>query len=126
MLNHYSATLNFEYLKNIGSEGKNSQVHIAHDKQLDAEIVVKEIKKASFKDEAAFFNEAKILYSSDHPNIVPIQYSCYDDAFCNGQRYVFVCLFWFFNTFLLASFNLSVSLSRTHTHTQSEQREISR
>lgn len=80
MLNHYSATLNFEYLKNIGSEGKNSQVHIAHDKQLDAEIVVKEIKKASFKDEAAFFNEAKILYSSDHPNIVPIQYSCYDDA----------------------------------------------
>ena len=39
------ATLNFELKSNIGAEGKNSDVFIAHDKQFDADIVIKRIPK---------------------------------------------------------------------------------
>lgn len=79
MLDYTNTSLHFKLLEHIGSEGKNSQVFLAHDYQLNAEIVVKKILKTSFRDPATFFNEAKILYSSSHPNIVPIQYSCQDD-----------------------------------------------
>ena len=35
-----TAELNFDIIREIGQEGKNSQVFLAHDKQLDAEIVI--------------------------------------------------------------------------------------
>ena len=78
MLDYTQTSLHFKILKDIGQEGKNSTVHIAHDNQLDSEIVVKKINKSDFKDDSSFFDEAKMLYSSNHPNIAPIQYSCQD------------------------------------------------
>lgn len=79
MLDYTNTSLHFKLLDQIGSEGKNSHVFIAHDYQLNAEIIVKRILKKSFQNPETFFNEAKILYSSSHPNIVPIQYSCQDE-----------------------------------------------
>lgn len=81
MLDYTQTSLHFKILKDIGVEGKNSTVHIAHDHQLDTEIVVKKIKKTDFKDDSKFFDEAKMLYTSSHPNIAPIQYSCQDNDF---------------------------------------------
>jgi eukaryotic-like serine/threonine-protein kinase len=81
MLDYTQTSLHFKILKDIGQEGKNSTVHIAHDNQLDTEIVVKKVKKTDFKDDSLFFDEAKMLYSSNHPNIAPIQYSCQDEEF---------------------------------------------
>lgn len=81
MIDYTQTTLHFRILSDIGHEGKNSTVHIAHDNQLDTEIVVKKVKKTDFKDSTMFFDEAKMLYSSNHPNIAPIQYSCQDDDF---------------------------------------------
>ncbi len=78
MLDYTKTDLHFKILKDIGQEGKNSTVHIAHDYQLDTEIVVKKISKSDFKKDSEFFDEAKKLYSSNHPNIAPIQYSCQD------------------------------------------------
>lgn len=73
-----TAELNFETLKEIGQEGRNSQVFLAHDKQLDGEIVVKVVSKAKLKHASEFYNEAKILYASSHPNVVRVNYGCAD------------------------------------------------
>lgn len=81
MQDYTQTSLHFKVLKEIGQEGKNSTVHIAHDYQLDTEIVVKSIRKSDFKRDSDFFDEAKKLYNSNHPNIAPIQYSCQDDEY---------------------------------------------
>jgi serine/threonine protein kinase len=75
------ATLNFELIREIGAEGANSQVFIAHDKQFDAEIVIKRIPKKEFNSASEFYKEAKCLHASKHQNIVSINYSCEDDKF---------------------------------------------
>ncbi len=63
----------------IGSEGKNSKVFRAQDLQLDAELAIKKIQKASFPQASEYYKEASILYLSDHANVVPIHYACEDD-----------------------------------------------
>lgn len=73
--------LTFERLKEIGQEGRNSQVYLAHDKQQNADLVVKQIPKASFKDPDLFFAEAQKLYSSEHPFVVPIKYASQDNEY---------------------------------------------
>jgi len=75
------AKLNFELKSNIGQEGKNSEVFIAHDIQFDAEIVIKRIPKANFVSADEYYKEAKCLYASKHQNIVGVNYSCEDDDY---------------------------------------------
>ncbi|HEY5592219.1 MAG TPA: serine/threonine-protein kinase [Paludibacter sp.] len=75
----HTASLNFETIKEIGQEGKNSTVFIAHDKQLDGEIVVKKIEKSKMPNAAEYFNESKLLYNSIHQNIVRVIYGCEDN-----------------------------------------------
>jgi len=75
----HTAELNFETTREIGQEGRNSQVFIAHDKQLDGEIVVKKISKAKLKNANEYYKEAKILYASSHPNVVRVKYGCADN-----------------------------------------------
>jgi serine/threonine protein kinase len=75
------ATLNFELKQNIGQEGANSEVYIAHDKQFDADIVIKRIPKKNFNSPTEFYKEAKCLYASKHQNIVSVNYSCEDDEY---------------------------------------------
>lgn len=77
--------LNFKIKDSIGEEGKNSEVFIAKDIQMDANIVIKRIPKSSL-NEKDFFLEAKCLYSSSHENVVPIYYSCKDD------RYIYIAM----------------------------------
>ncbi len=72
--------LSFERGKDIGgTEGRNSEVFHARDLQLDANIVVKKIKKTDFKHQDEFYTEAKMLYATQHPNIAEIRYACEDD-----------------------------------------------
>jgi serine/threonine protein kinase len=73
------AEVEFELLQNIGHEGCNSTVHKAFDRQLGAEIVVKQVPKADFVAVSNFFEESRILYLSSHPNVVQIHYACQDD-----------------------------------------------
>ena len=49
------AEVNFEYRKEIGQEGRNSKAFIAHDRFLDAELVIKQISKADFANPEDFF-----------------------------------------------------------------------
>ena len=75
------ATLNFDLKTNIGQEGQNSEVFIAHDVQFDAEIVIKRIPKKDFTSSQDYYKEAKCLYNSKHQNIVSVNYSCEDDEY---------------------------------------------
>lgn len=72
----YTVRLDFETKKEIGQEGRNSKVYLAHDKQLDGEIVIKEINKESSDSPDDYFKEARILYANQHNNIVRVNYAC--------------------------------------------------
>jgi serine/threonine protein kinase len=74
----HTTELNFEILKEIGHEGKNSYVYLAHDKQLDGEIVVKRIEKSKFVNAYEYYEESKKLYASSHSNVVKVNYGCSD------------------------------------------------
>lgn len=75
------AELQFELREDIGAEGRNSDVFVAHDLQLDTELVVKRIKKEQVEQAQLeeFYAEAKLLHLGAHPNVVPIHYACEDD-----------------------------------------------
>jgi len=77
---HRRAEVAFEFINEIGQHGQNSRTYRAHDQQLDAEIVIKEISKTKL-DANRYFGEAQALYASAHPNVVQIHYSCEDDDF---------------------------------------------
>ncbi len=74
----HTTELNFETIREIGQEGKNSQVFLAHDKQLDGEIVVKKILKSKIINPTDYYEEAKKLYASTHSNVVKVNYGCSD------------------------------------------------
>lgn len=73
-----TASLNFETIREIGQAGKNSEVFIANDLQLNSEIVIKKIKKDSITYEGEYYKEAKILYNHEHSNIAKVNYGCED------------------------------------------------
>ncbi|MDW0355630.1 serine/threonine-protein kinase [Bacillus velezensis] len=79
MITYTDTLLQFEPKKEIGSEGRNSKVYIAYDPQLDCDLVVKKIKKTEFSEAKNFFTEAQMLYSTQHPNIMPIKYATQDN-----------------------------------------------
>ncbi|WP_062627371.1 serine/threonine-protein kinase [Ferriphaselus amnicola] len=79
MLKPYSkAEISFDLRQEIGQAGANSNTHVAHDHQLDAEIVIKKIPKDSLDSVHMFFEESRVLYLSSHPNVVQIFYACQD------------------------------------------------
>jgi eukaryotic-like serine/threonine-protein kinase len=75
------AEMQFCEIREIGHDGNNSSVSVVHDYQLDAEIVIKKIKKSDISNPAEFFEESKKLYRSRHPNVVDIHYACEDNDF---------------------------------------------
>lgn len=82
MLNPYDVgQVSFKKIAEIGQDGKNSKTFTAHDLQLNAEIVIKQIAKASLASADDFFNESRALYASTHPNVVQLHYAC-QDASC--------------------------------------------
>lgn len=72
------AELKFVLGQEIGKAGHNSTVFRSTDQQLDAEIAIKRIEKATFSSADAFFNESRALYASAHPHVIQIHYACYD------------------------------------------------
>jgi serine/threonine protein kinase len=72
------AELEFDIIKEIGQDGQNSKTFIAHDHQLNTEIVTKQILKSKLNSPAEFFAESQALYASAHPNVVQVHYACFD------------------------------------------------
>lgn len=72
------AEVQFDFLKEIGADGRNSRTFLANDHQLDAQIVIKQIEKSKLASASNFFDESKALYASAHPNVVQVHYACQD------------------------------------------------
>lgn len=69
-------TVSYTKLQQIGvGEGRNSQVFLIKDEQMDADLVAKEIDKTRFPDPSSYFEEAKVLYTSQHRHILRVQYA---------------------------------------------------
>lgn len=90
--------IDLEKMEPFGNtEGKNSQVFLAHDKQLANQFIVKRIKKEDIyndygsTDENNLFTESKILYKVSHPNITEIQYASFD------EEYIYLVMPYYFN-----------------------------
>lgn len=78
MLKPYNiADVQFQLGQEIGAEGRNSQVYLAHDPQLDTQLVIKKIEKKKL-DADRYFAESSCIYASSHSNVVPIHYACQD------------------------------------------------
>lgn len=78
MLKPYQkAELSFQERRMLAQQGQNSKTFVAHDPQLDAEIVIKQVAKSKL-DATEYFEEARILYASIHPNVVQLYYACED------------------------------------------------
>ncbi len=81
MSNNTMALVEFEKIEEIGQEGRNSQVFRINDVALSAEMVLKQIRKASFDNPEEYFEEARVLYDIRHPNVVEVNYACQDQDF---------------------------------------------
>ena len=79
MISYQRAEVSFKKIKEIGQDGKNSQVYVVHDEHLDTELVIKEVKKELGFSKKDYFEEARTLYSSSHPNVVQVSYACEDE-----------------------------------------------
>ncbi|WP_312973306.1 serine/threonine-protein kinase [Atlantibacter sp.] len=75
---YQKADVSFKFKEEIGLEGRNSKVYLAHDEHLDHEIVIKQVEQKSIEPDE-FFQEARLLYASAHSNIVQICYAAKDD-----------------------------------------------
>ncbi|WP_028880918.1 hypothetical protein [Terasakiella pusilla] len=73
MMPYQKAQVSFKKIKEIGQEGQNSKVYLAHDEYLDAELVIKEVDKSPSFSASQYFEEARVLYKSTHPNVVQIR-----------------------------------------------------
>ena len=76
-----SANFNFEVIEKINSEGVNSALYIVEDKQLNCEMILKQIDKKKFKEFERYFDESKKVYNLKHPNIISINTASHDDEY---------------------------------------------
>lgn len=72
--------LQFVIRYEIGIEGRNSNVYVAHDPQLNSDLVIKRIVKGKM-DYDEFFKESHILYNYPHPHITEINYASQDNEY---------------------------------------------
>ncbi|WP_294332482.1 serine/threonine-protein kinase [uncultured Sphingomonas sp.] len=79
MLNPYElGQVAFRKINEIGQDGRNSKTFTAHDLQLNADIVIKQVSKSSLTSPQEYFSESRALYASAHPNVVQLHYACQD------------------------------------------------
>lgn len=74
-----TSSINATIIRPIGtSQGRNSEVFLAHDPQLNGTIAIKQIPLSSFTNVAEYFAEAQRYYANKHPRVVPVLYACQD------------------------------------------------
>lgn len=75
------ANITFTPGSRIGAgQGMNSEVYLAHDHQLDAQLVMKYVPKAKIPHAADYFAEARRLHDARHRHVVDLKYACSDET----------------------------------------------
>lgn len=72
---HKRADISFYKIRDLEEQGCFSTVYLAHDQNLDHELVIKEIEKHDGASKDEYFSEARMLYKHSHSNIVQVQYA---------------------------------------------------
>jgi len=73
------STIIAEKICQIGKgQGRNSEVYLAHDPQLNGKIALKEIPINEFPDSTKYFSEAQKVYQNKHRHVVPVLYAARD------------------------------------------------
>lgn len=81
-MGYQKTNIDFIKISTIGNqEGKNSEVFLAKDVQLNADLVIKQIEIDKFKEIDEYFLEARMLYDCRHMNIMEIQYASHDNEY---------------------------------------------
>lgn len=70
--------IDFLIIKEIKSEGVNSNLYIVRDIHLDEEFILKRIEKSKIKNIEKYFEESKKMFKLNHPNIININSTSYD------------------------------------------------
>ena len=86
-----SAEVEFDIQRDIGGDGRHSDVYVVHDRQVDAELAAKQMPAATFSSPNEYFAEARKLEDASHPNIVPVRYAGVDPD--NDHVYVVMPLY---------------------------------
>lgn len=81
---HKRADVSFTKIRDLDEQGCFSTVYLAHDQNLDHELIIKEIPKSAGASKDEYFTEARLLYKHSHSNIVQVQYA----AECNDNVYI--------------------------------------
>ncbi|CAN90307.1 Protein kinase [Sorangium cellulosum So ce56] len=84
------ATIRYTKIRQIATnDAFCSEVFLIDEPQLGNAMVAKEVEKPHFRlPTSDFFNEARIMFSSACPNVVPIQYACEtEDRICLVMPY---------------------------------------
>jgi serine/threonine protein kinase len=70
------ASISYTKIRQLGvGAGMNSEVFLANDPQLGADVAVKEIETSKLVN-PNYFAEAQTMYAVAHKNVVPIHYAC--------------------------------------------------
>jgi eukaryotic-like serine/threonine-protein kinase len=70
-------TIKYKTKRQIGvGQGLNSEVFLIDEMQLGGVMAAKEVDKAAFRDPSEYFAEAQRMWTSSHPNVVEVQYTC--------------------------------------------------
>lgn len=78
VMSQISATL----VRQIGvGEGRNSEVFLAFDTQLNGHVALKQVPVSSFGNPTEYFREAGTLYANKHPRVLPVMYACHDSDY---------------------------------------------
>lgn len=83
------ADVSFNWIRDLDEQGCFSRVYLAHDNNLDHDLVIKEIPKDPSSTPEEYFAEARLVYKYNHPNIVQIQYA----AQCDKNVYIAMPLY---------------------------------
>ncbi len=81
---HKRVDVSFTKIRNLEEQGCFSTVYLAHDHNLDHDLIIKEIPKSAGTSRDEYFAEARLLYKHSHSNIVQVQYA----AECDDNVYI--------------------------------------
>ena len=71
----------YEIINEINSEGVNSNLYMVNDLQYNQKLILKRIEKKKIKDIDKYFDESRKINSLNHPNIISITSTSYDEEY---------------------------------------------
>lgn len=115
MINNNNGTVLIEFIKKqqIGGQGTGngvcSKVFLAHEPNLNRDIVIKEILRENLNHN--YYQEAIFLNESKHPNVVEIHYAGSSGILPNGEEYIYLAMPFYKNNSIKERINSPLTMT---------------